>query len=132
MTDVQKAEVLAKYFSSVFISDSATCTPTIDGCYSTNVLSEIVLETSEVLRIMKALKGSNSVSFDGIPQIVYKRCALSLHKPLTMILNSSLLLSEVPEMWKKPIITAIPKAANANLVSSYRPISITPTPIKIL
>lgn len=132
VTDVQKAEVLAKYFSSVFISDSATCTPTIDGCYSTNVLSEIVLETSEVLRIMKALKGSNSVSFDGIPQIVYKRCALSLHKPLTMILNSSLLFSEVPEMWKKSIITAIPKVANANLVSSYRPISITPTPIKIL
>ncbi|KAK6025003.1 hypothetical protein OSTOST_09109 [Ostertagia ostertagi] len=86
---------------------------------------------SDVLRILKALKCSTSATIDGIPQIVYKRCAHSLYRPLTMIFNASLLFSEVPSLWKESIVTAIPKTSDAILLSSFRPISITPPPVKI-
>ncbi|EYC26643.1 hypothetical protein Y032_0010g885 [Ancylostoma ceylanicum] len=39
---------------------------------------------------------------------------------------------EVPMVWKEALVTAIPKKSNANLLSSYHPISIVPSASKVL
>lgn len=139
--DAQKAEALAAYFASAFTSRSEELPSELDS-YLTQPgdavrmdiesICEIVIQPADVLRVMKQLKPSTSATFDGIPQIVFKRCAHSLYKPLAMIFNTSLMYKEVPEIWKESIITAIPKKPNSVLLSSFRPISITPTPIKIM
>lgn len=132
LSDNQKAEALAGYFASVFAFDySIGVFPPENQC-SANSLSKMCVEPSAVLRAMKTLSTSNAFSCDGIPQIVYKKCVLALYRPLSMILNSSLLFCEVPITWKRSIVTAIPKSPNASLLSLYRPVSIIPTPVKIL
>ncbi|EYB81098.1 hypothetical protein Y032_0392g572 [Ancylostoma ceylanicum] len=78
------------------------------------------------------LQPSTSIPFEGIPQIIYKKCADSLCEPLSILFNISLMSLEVPLAWKEAIVTAIPKNSDATHISCFRPISITPTPVKIL
>ncbi|KAK6023132.1 hypothetical protein OSTOST_11146 [Ostertagia ostertagi] len=73
-------------------------------------MASVCIHPTEVLHVLKTLKCSTSATFDGIPQIIYKKCAISLYKPLAMIFNASLLFNEVPSLWKESIVTAIPKS----------------------
>ncbi|KAK6011235.1 endonuclease/exonuclease/phosphatase family protein, partial [Ostertagia ostertagi] len=135
LDDESKAEALAKYFSSVFLATTDSHVVTDDthtSSISPEVMASVCIHPTEVLHVLKTLKCSTSATFDGIPQIIYKKCAISLYKPLAMIFNASLLFNEVPSLWKESIVTAIPKSSDSVLLSSYRPISITPPPIKIL
>lgn len=43
-----------------------------------------------------------------------------------------MLYGEIPEVWKETLVTAIPKTTGAQLISQYRPISITPCPVKVM
>ena len=139
--DGQKAEALAKYFASVFTSNnmdslSSSSNHVLPAVYpaqrNPSVAQDFMVYPSDVLKILKGLNKSTSSTFDGIPQIVYKKCADSLCRPLSMIFNISLIYSEVPSVWKEAIITAIPKTPGSVLLSSFRPISITPPPVKVL
>ncbi|KAK6018461.1 hypothetical protein OSTOST_15948 [Ostertagia ostertagi] len=59
----------------------------------------------------------------------------SLSNPLFALQTTSndlQCLDAVPFLWKESIVTAIPKSSDSVLLSSYRPISITPPPIKVL
>ncbi|KAK6059454.1 hypothetical protein COOONC_02918 [Cooperia oncophora] len=93
---------------------------------------EFAIHPEEVLRTLKSLKNSSSATFDGIPQIVYKKCGLVSCGPLSMIPNISLLFGEVPLLWEKAIVTAISKTKYASMLSKFRPISILPTPLKVM
>ncbi|EYC16215.1 hypothetical protein Y032_0034g2863 [Ancylostoma ceylanicum] len=86
----------------------------------------------DVSNYLKRLKPSLTETYDGIPQIVYRKCATSLAKPLTHIFNISMLLGEVPTTWKHAIVTAIPKNGRAKSAPEFRPISLTPTPVKVM
>lgn len=133
VTDSQKAEAFAAYFSSVFSTDNDGFTsPVCDDGRSLQRLCRITFEEKDVLKHLKGLKESASTPFDGIPQIVFRKCARNLCKPLTMIFNISLMLETVPSMWREALITPIPKGTKSSLLANYRPISITPTPMKIL
>lgn len=105
-TDVQKAEALASYFASVFFPNSEEGSnstsfmeqsDTIDNLVTDN-LSEITIQARNVLMVMEGTKCSTSAPFDGIPQIVSKKCARSLYKPSSMIFNVSPIYSEVSEI----------------------------------
>lgn len=72
-------------------------------------MSHVFAYPSQVLKYLQALESSSSETFDGIPQIIHRNCAKSLYGPLTHIFNFSLFYGEVPRIWKKTIITAIPK-----------------------
>ncbi|KAK6053783.1 hypothetical protein COOONC_08712 [Cooperia oncophora] len=49
------------------------------------------------------LEPSTSETYDGIPQIVYKKCASSLCQPLTHIFNISMILGEVPDLVERSL-----------------------------
>ncbi|EYB81471.1 hypothetical protein Y032_0383g386 [Ancylostoma ceylanicum] len=133
VTDQQKANALAKYFSTVFSSDDVPPEPLSNNSHFGDGLgSSLYVYPNQVLKYLRALKPSTSETFDGIPQIVYRRCAKTLCRPLCHVFNISLFYGEVPLIWKKAIITAIPKKMNAHLLADFRPISINPPPIKIL
>ncbi|EYC09990.1 hypothetical protein Y032_0058g2927 [Ancylostoma ceylanicum] len=133
-SDEGKASALGKYFSQVYTVSSRNvgrtaaheCSRFEHGC------SDVYFDPSSVLNLLRKLKPSTTEPFDGIPPIVYNKCASSLFLPLAHIFNISLLLGEVPDAWKHAIVTAIPKIPNASLVSDFRPISITPPPIKVM
>ena len=95
-------------------------------------LSSIHFAPFEIKQVLKHLKPSLSEPYDGIPQVVYKECADVLCVPLAHIFNISMILGEVPQLWKEALVTAIPKCSPATSVSDYRPISITPTAAKVM
>lgn len=132
-TDHQKAEAFAVYFSStVSASNMTKVMPSISfSDRPHHRLSNIIFDHKDVMKYLQALKDSSSIPFDGIPQIVFKKCAKNLCKPLSMIFNISFMFHTVPSMWKEALVTPIPKVANSNTLLNYRPNSITPTPIKI-
>ncbi|EYC38446.1 hypothetical protein Y032_0715g1767 [Ancylostoma ceylanicum] len=132
--DSEKADALGDYFSSVF---STHTSPSAENVCSSLFLSTtfdriVPVDHLEVLKHLKALKPSCSATIDGIPQIIYKKCADVLTKPLVMMFDTSLLFGEIPAAWKEAIVTAIPKTNNSNEIINFRPISILPSPVKIL
>uniref|UniRef100_A0A183FNQ6 Reverse transcriptase domain-containing protein n=1 Tax=Heligmosomoides polygyrus TaxID=6339 RepID=A0A183FNQ6_HELPZ len=131
-TELSKATALGDFFASVF-SKEESCSPNITlPPPSRHRMSNVYFHPAEVEKILKHLKPSITEPYDGIPSIVYKKCSASLCKPLAHIFNVSLMLCEVPEIWKDSIVTAIPKTSGASCVSDYRPISLTPPPIKVM
>ncbi|KAK6764801.1 hypothetical protein RB195_024937 [Necator americanus] len=131
--DADKANALALHFASVFSSECSNNTPEIVGIGPIQQQCRaIFFHPSDIYKYLKSLKPSVSETYDGIPPIVYKECAATLCCPLAHIFNISMLLGEVPEVWKSAIVTAIPKSPGTNLLSNYRPISLLPTPVKIM
>lgn len=109
--------------------------PASDGAITLTRLeriSPVLVQPSEVLKYPNQLKPSTSTSFDGIPQIFYKKCTAVLCKPPSIICNVSLLSSEVPSLWKEAKVTPIPKISSSSNLYSFRPVSLCPPPVNVL
>ncbi|EYC17563.1 hypothetical protein Y032_0030g2138 [Ancylostoma ceylanicum] len=130
ITPHQKALPLSHYFASVFNTAQSTCSIMTNILHSSIFISHI--EFSEVLRFLKCTNNSLSITADGIPPSFFKQFADQLSTPLTHIFNISLMLGEVPQIWKNAIVTPIPKTSSASLLSEFRPIRILPTACKIM
>lgn len=61
---------------------------------------------------------------DGIEPWFVKRIASNIVAPLTRIINSSIVLGNVPLKWKESIVHPIPKKPNPASFTDYRPITI--------
>ncbi|KAK6046091.1 hypothetical protein COOONC_16403, partial [Cooperia oncophora] len=130
ITDEDKSEALADYFESVFVPDSGdypSLPPITNKCFEFPIVTP-----QTVCKLLRSLRPGFSLTSDGLPQFFFKVFAEELSEPLTHMYNISLLLGQVPSIWKHAIITPIPKAKDSKLISSFRPISILPTPLKIL
>ncbi|EYC02459.1 hypothetical protein Y032_0100g3316 [Ancylostoma ceylanicum] len=133
ISDAEKANALAAHFASVFSPDHTCSIPDFQDVPSIiHRCNDVRFDPVEVSRFLRSLKPSITETFDGIPQIVYKKCASSLSTLLAHIFNISMLLGEVPGIWKEAIITAISKSPGTNLLSDFRPISLLPTPVKVM
>lgn len=133
ISDVEKAEALGNYFSSVFSHDDSNDGFEMNSQIRINHrLEHMFFHPQDVYKVLVHLKPSMAEPYDGIPQILYRKCASSLCQPLTHIFNLSMLLEEVPDIWKESIVTAIPKKSDSKFLSDFRPISITPTASKVM
>ncbi|EYC18837.1 hypothetical protein Y032_0026g1394 [Ancylostoma ceylanicum] len=131
--DADKANALTSHFSSVFSCVTSFRAPMISDKFQIpHSLCTVFFHPSDVLKILQRLRPSHTETYDGIPQIVFQKCASSLSIPLAHIFNISMLLGEVPDVWKKAIVKAIPKVHGAKLLNDFRPISLLPTPIKVM
>ncbi|KAK6057376.1 hypothetical protein COOONC_05105, partial [Cooperia oncophora] len=125
-----KAEALANYFSSVF-RDDGNISDVVCNWFP-DTMPDFIIEPHTVAKHLRALKPSLSSTSDKIPQYFFKSFALELSVPLAHIFNISLMLGQVPDLWKTALVTPLPKIPNAKKVSDYRPISILPAPVKVL
>ena len=66
-----------------------------------------------------------------LPLKLYKAASYALADPLTALYNQSLATGAVPLMWKCAAISAVPKCSSPS-VDNLQPISLLPTPMKIL
>ncbi|KAK6038767.1 reverse transcriptase [Cooperia oncophora] len=132
-SDGSKAVALGDYFATSFSSQSSSYTglhcSELDFHYTCD---NIYFHPSDVYELLKHLKPSTSEPYDGIPPIVFRKCASSLSGPLAHIFNVSFMMAEVPELWKEALVTAIPKVLHAQSVGDFRPISLTSTPAKVM
>ncbi|KAK6763044.1 hypothetical protein RB195_023661 [Necator americanus] len=115
-TDLEKANALAEFFASNYslkLNERShnLPLPTTDSS-ATQVPQrsfDFVIYPNEVLTVLKRLNPSFSCPYDGIPQVVYQKCANVLCLPLAHIFNASLIFSEVPNIWREALITATAK-----------------------
>ena len=86
----------------------------------------------EVYNQVKRLKTTKSSGIPGISAAVIKLSLKSLNNEFTHLLNTSVTTNRFPNKWKKATVTPIPKKGDLQLVSNYCPISLLPTPGKIM
>ena len=79
---------------------------------------------SDVLLSLKKIK-SNATGIDNISAKMLKMCFPYCLSPLVNIINFSLKMGVVPDLWKRALITPIPKKTNPT-INDLRPISILP------
>ena len=120
-----KANLLNSYFESVYVDDNGII-PECNSRVSANVCIENITFNQEIIHsVVKNLKPKNSCDPEGYPPILIKRLITSLQLPLSLIFNSFMSVSKIPQSWNYAIITPIFKKGLSSDFKNYRPISLT-------
>ena len=127
---VEKAEVLAKQFASVFTRDDGTL-PTCEDMGVIN-LRECEFDPFIVYRYLSSLPSKSSITPDSVPQFFLKKCAVSLALPLSLIFKASFHSSYVPKIWRQAIVRPLFKKGNRSIASNYRPVSLTSAVCRVM
>nr|CAH8840869.1 unnamed protein product [Trichobilharzia regenti] len=130
-SDEGKAENLSEYFCDVFSSDSTTQGYGEVTAIATQMPS-IVVEHTKVLKLLSKLKPGKSPGPDGLHPKLLLSLADIIYIPLTEIFQMSLTQAKLPRDWKDAIISPIFKDGDRQLVSNYRPVSLTCIIAKVL
>lgn len=119
-SDEDKATNFAQNFLSYYHPQKSS----IDHNPCVNDNSLPLFTQSQVSDILKKLKPKCNTSPDGIPYILLKRCAFTLARPITKLLNLSFMQGKVPSLWKLSHIVPIFKKGDKHFSANYRPISL--------
>lgn len=125
------AKTLNTYFCSVFTQDNGN-TPNISLFEEILPIDDVSVSEDGVLAMLLKLDIKKSPGIDEIPNAFLVRYAEWCAKYLTLLFRKSLTRAELPDDWRFAKITPIPKADDHSSPSSYRPISILCTSVKLL
>ena len=90
------------------------------------------VNSTEIYRLTAQLNVSKSSGLSNLGAVLVKDGLLALNTQFTHLINSSLDSSVFPSSFKEATVIPIPKKGNNTQVGNYRPISLLPTPGKIL
>ena len=131
----QKAELLNKYFCSVFLS----ATPDVNIDPTNNLprtdmeISQIQVSVDDVTNHLNGLDTSKACGPDGISaRLLIKECSQQIALSLCGIFNQSLSNGQIPAEWKSADITPIHKKDSKEPAENYRPISLLSIVSKVL
>ena len=130
-TDKDKAETLAKFFSSVMVHEPEGPLPHLERFAYPHEWGKLITE-DEVMKKLKELNQNKSPGQDNIHPRFLRETATQICKPLTSIFNRSIKEKSLPNSWKKAIITPIHKKGSKSIPDNYRPVSLTSVICKIL
>ena len=123
--DAEKAEMLGKYFSSVYVKEKGW-TWDLNCAKSPITVFNFEVTRDDVLKKLQELNANKSPGPDQMHPRVLKEVNQSIVEPLHMIFSASLKLRKIPDAWKLATVTPIYKnKGSKNIVSNYRPISLT-------
>ena len=83
-----------------------------------------LLEENEVLKMIKSLKPKHSCGHDGLTMKFIKQIAPHISKPLTLIINQSLMTGILPNALKIAKVIPLFKKDDPETIDNYRPISL--------
>ena len=130
--DEEEAKILAKYFLSVFTTETNGNVPNLELNQSINPISSLEISEENILKMLNTLKIDKSPGPDELHPRVLKEISSSITKPLYHIFKQSLEIGKLPLDWKTALVSAIFKKGNKSLVSNYRPVSLTSVVCKIM
>ena len=124
--DCIKANLLNKYFSSVFVNEND------DNFFEQNVnhnlvnnINTIEINQDMVLKAIDKLNVSKAPGPDGIHSRIIKECKDSFSIVFKIIFNKSLQEGILPNQWKQANVKALFKKGKRTQCSNYRPVSLT-------
>ena len=127
----EMANILNKYFASVFVEEDTESLPTISEA-NVEPLENIYFDQSKIKKKIEKLKDGSAPGPDGISVIFLKKTINVTSKVLKIIFEKSFQTSSVPKDWKSANITAIFKnKGKKSEPSKYRQVSLTSIPGKI-
>ncbi|GFS05938.1 Non-LTR (Long terminal repeat) retrotransposon and domain-containing protein [Elysia marginata] len=90
----------------------------------------VVIDESEVRKVMLALKPNKAPGPDGVKPSVLK-CAEQLSSIMCEIFNMSLKECKVPKAWKTSCIVPVPKKQTVKCMNDLRPVALTSCVMKV-
>lgn len=97
-----------------------------------NTFALLPCDEHEVRNIIRNLKNTSAVGWDGIPNEVIKVCLHVLTPVLVHIFNCCFERGVFPDVLKRSRVHPVYKSGDGHLINNYRPISILPAISKIL
>ena len=128
----EKARVLSEFFSSVFTVEPAGASPELTIDYQGPLLVDVEVSPQKIGEKLSALRASSSPGPDGIQSRLLRDSARTLSAPLSVLYRKSLDSGRLPEEWKIGDVVPIYKKGDRRLPASYRPVSLTAVPCKVL
>ena len=89
------------------------------------------ITTIDVTNILKTLPNKKKGGIAQVPSFIYKIIGPYIIEPLTVLINKIMYTSTFPDIWKKALVTPIPKPGDSSNPSNYRQISSLPILSKI-
>jgi hypothetical protein len=120
-----------------FFASNSYC-PSKQDCFdcdsTLNLADDTLSAVCNEFEIAKKLStvANTSPGLDGLPAWVFRNCAVELAGLVTCIFNQSIVTGTVPNSWCTAIVTPVPKIKKPEVVSDYRPISVTPILSRVL
>jgi len=119
----KQADILNRYFGSVFGSDSKV--NIVSDARDEDDLQIVYFNPEDIKKKVLHMKSRSSPGPDKITPIVLKECIDVLKLPLSILFNMSIQEGVVPEDWRIANVTPIFKKGQKCEPSNYRPISLT-------
>lgn len=127
-----KADLLNKYFASVFTVDDGSCLDMPCRVANGEGLSSVLFTEFNVSKKLRSVKLGTAPGPDGFQATLLKHACNSLALPLAHVYQFLFNSSIVPKEWKLAKVTPIFKKGKSAEVSNYRPISLTSLFCKIM
>jgi ribonucleases P/MRP protein subunit RPP40 len=128
LDDKDTADLLNKYFSSVFTKESSENIPEPERmCNKIEVdwLKYIEISQEKVLRKLSDIKADKSPGPDNIhPKLLYE-LRQELAKPISDLFKHSIDKGSIPTQWKTATVVPLFKKGNKADIKNYRPVSLT-------
>jgi len=130
--DFEMAQLLNKFFTSVFTHENTNEIPSMPALPSRSEINDIEINPSLVEKKINAMKNSSASGPDDISVTLLKNFSKELSVPLSIIFKKSMDRGELPSDWKLGNITPIFKKGSKKKAENYRPISITCVACRLL
>ncbi len=132
-SDREKADVLNKFFSSVFIQEDTTSIPEPDIIFQGQKLLDVDITEDMVKKKLNSLNPNKSPGVDKHHPRVLRELKDQLVTPLTKLFRKSLEEGFLPSVWKMANVTPIYKCkGRKDSPNNYRPVSLTSILCKLL
>ena len=128
--DLEKAEVLNDFFSSVFTTEDVSNIPVFNS-KSDVFIDKINVSIKEMEDALRSLNVNKSSGPDGLHPRVLKELATVLSYPLKLLFDKTITQGKLPSQWKIAEVRPIFKKGIKTSPGNYRPVSLTPIICKV-
>jgi hypothetical protein len=123
--DGEVAELLRRFFSSVFASEDTTNISDQEPTDCREEIKEVKITEKDVKAKFKKLRADGAAGPEGMGPLLLQKLVEEISWPLAKVMQASLQEGAVPEKWRTANVTLIFKKGSKTDPGNYRPVSLT-------